>query len=72
MPQTQAPQRSGFKLPAELVNIVGTSAALAAVVAIGSAVVAVLPEPGAWTFAAAYIAPAGLAFAIYWWIAQKL
>ena len=72
MSQTKARQRTGLKLPAELVNIVGTSVALAAVVAIGSAIVTVLPEPGAWAFAAAYLAPAGLAFAIYWWVAQKL
>lgn len=65
-------ERSGLRLPPELVNILGTSAALLGVVATGSAIVAVLPSPDVWQFAAAYLAPGGVAFAIYWWIAQKL
>lgn len=72
MPQTQVRQRTTPKLPSEVVNIVGTSAALAAVVAAGSGIVALLPEPSAWEFAAAYLAPGSLAFLAYWWIAQKL
>lgn len=72
MSQTQVRPRTGIKLPAEVVNIVGTSAALAAVVGIGSAVVSVLSDPSAWEFAAAYLAPGSIAFLAYWWIAQKL
>ncbi|PZQ63559.1 MAG: hypothetical protein DI570_08465 [Phenylobacterium zucineum] len=72
MSQSEVRQRGGVKLPAELVNIAGTTGALAAVVATGSAIVAVMPDPSTWEFAAAYLAPASLAFAIYWWIAQKL
>jgi hypothetical protein len=72
MSQTAARQRAGLKLPPEVINIAGTSGALAAVVATGSAIVAVTPDPSTWEFAAAYLAPASLAFAIYWWIAQKL
>ena len=64
--------RSGGKVPSELVNILGTSAAILAVVGIGSAIVTVMPTPNVWEFAAAYLAPASLAFAVYWWIAQKL
>jgi hypothetical protein len=65
-------QRSGLRLPPELVNIGGTSAAILAVVAAGSGILAVLPSPDVWQTAAAYLAPAGLAFAAYWWIAQRL
>ncbi|WP_068879229.1 hypothetical protein [Phenylobacterium sp. CCH12-B4] len=52
--------RTPVRIPAEVANIVGTSAAILAVVATGSAIVAAVPDPGA------------LAFAVYWWIAQKL
>jgi len=61
-----------FKAPPEFVNILGTSGAILAVVAAGSGIVSLLPDPNAWQFAAAYFAPASLAFAAYWWIAQKL
>ncbi|HET6970524.1 MAG TPA: hypothetical protein VFH92_05310 [Phenylobacterium sp.] len=64
--------RGHGKAPPELINILGTSAAILAVVGTGSAIVTVMPSPSVWEFAAAYLAPASLAFAIYWWIAQKL
>jgi hypothetical protein len=64
--------RQAGKVPSELVNILGTSAAILAVVGAGSAIVTVMPQPGVWETAAAYLAPASLAFAVYWWIAQKL
>jgi hypothetical protein len=67
-----AHERSGFKAPPELVNILGTSGAILAVVAAGSGIVALIPDPGVWQFAAAYGAPASLAYAAYWWIAQRL
>ena len=72
MAQTTTRPKTGFKPPPEVVNIVGTAGAIFAVVATGSGVVALLPEPSLWQTAAAYLAPAGLAFAAYWWIAQKL
>lgn len=72
MPHPTLRDRSGSRLPPELLNILGTSAAILAVVALGSAIVAVLPHPDTWQTAAAYLAPASLAFAIYWWVAQKL
>lgn len=72
MHQTVQRNRAGLRLPAELVNIIGTAAALLGVVATGSAIVSVLPQPDAWQFAAAYLGPAGIAFAAYWWVAQKL
>jgi len=70
--QQASKARPGARIPAELANIVGTSAAILAVVATGSAIVAAWPDLTEWQFAGAYLAPAGLAFAVYWWIAQKL
>ena len=71
MSQTQAHRRAGLKPSPELMSIAGASAALAAVVAAGSGIVAVLPDPSTWELAAAFVAPASLAFAVYWWIAQE-
>ena len=71
MTQTDAP-KGRLKVPTELVNIVGTSLALLGVVATGAAIVSVIPEPSVAQFAAAYLGPASLAFAAYWWVAQKL
>lgn len=64
--------RTGVRIPAEVANIVGTSAAILAVVGTGSAIVAAVPDLNVWQFAGAYLAPASVAFAAYWWIAQKL
>lgn len=72
MPNTTLRGRDGGKVPAEILNILGTSLALLAVVGAGSAILTVLPSPNVWETAAAYLAPASLAFAIYWWVAQKL
>ena len=41
------------------------------VVASGLGLSSVLPDPSPWLIAAAYLAPAGLAFAAYWWVAQR-
>ena len=59
-------------LPAELMNILGLIAALVGVLVTGAAISAVLP-PGAdpWLGVSAYGAPAAIAFAGYWWIAQR-
>lgn len=70
--QKSTKARAGVRVPPELMNIVGTSGAILAVVATGSAVTAALPDPNVWQFAGAYLAPAALAFAAYWWIAQRL
>jgi len=72
MQDTAARGSARFKAPPEFVNILGTSGAILAVVAAGSAIVSLLPDPSVWQFAAAYLAPASLAFAAYWWVAQKL
>lgn len=60
------------QIPKELVAIAGFGAAIFAVVAAGSMISAALPEPvSPWLVASAYLAPASMAFAIYWWIAQR-
>jgi hypothetical protein len=64
--------RTPVRIPAEVANIVGTSIAILAVVATGSAIAAAVPDLSVWQFAGAYLAPGALAFAAYWWIAQKL
>lgn len=60
------------RMPAEILNIGGTAVAILAVVGVGAGLSAALPEPSPWLTAAAYLAPASLAFAAYWWIAQRL
>lgn len=61
------------RVPSEVINIGGTSAAILAVVAAGAGLSSVLPDPASpWMEAAAYLAPGSLAFAAYWWVAQKL
>ena len=60
------------RIPPEIANIAGTSAAILGVVVTGSAIAAAWPHMTAWQFAGAYLAPAAVAFAAYWWIAQKL
>lgn len=72
MSQSMSRNRTGVRLPAEVLNILGTGAAILGVVATGSGIISLLPEPNAWEFAAAYLGPAGVAFAAYWWVAQKL
>ena len=71
MPRTSVRHRSSAKLPPEVANIVGATGAIFAVVATGSGILAVLPDPSMWQTAAAYLAPASLAFAAHWWIAQE-
>ncbi|MFC3069916.1 hypothetical protein [Phenylobacterium soli] len=60
------------RVPAEILNIGGTAAAILAVVMTGAGLSSMLPDPSPWLTAAAYLGPAGLAFAAYWWVAQKL
>jgi hypothetical protein len=60
------------RAPVELATIFGAVAAILFVVAAGAGLTSVLPNPTPWLTVAAFLAPAGLAFAAYWWIAQKL
>jgi hypothetical protein len=58
--------------PLEMAHILGLAAAFLVVVVTGAVISAALPEQSAdWMFGAAYLAPASLAFAAYWWIAQR-
>ena len=59
------------RVPAEIGAIVGAAVAIFFVVASGLGLSSVLPEPSPWLIAAAYLAPASLAFAAYWWVAQR-
>lgn len=71
MAQTRVRERP-VRLPPELINILGVSAAVLGVLAIGSAIAAVLPaDSSAWLAAAGYLTPAGLAYAAFWWISQE-
>lgn len=65
-------RKSSSKGVAEIANVVGTSVAILAVVGAGSAIVAAMPDLGPAGFAAAYLGPGALAYAVYWWVAQKL
>jgi hypothetical protein len=60
------------RVPSEALNVGGTAAAIFGVVATGAGLSATLPDPSPWLMAAAYGAPAGVAFVAYWWVAQKL
>jgi hypothetical protein len=60
------------RVPAEFISVGGGVAAALGVVAVGAGLSAALPEPSPWLTASAYLAPASLAFAAYWWMAQKL
>ena len=60
------------RFPSEIITIGGAAAAILAVVGAGAGLSSALPEASPWLTAASYLAPAGLAFAAYWWIAQKL
>jgi hypothetical protein len=74
MPNTSSRRRAFLQVaPKELVTMGGTAVAALAVVATGAGIAAALPDPASpWLVASAYLAPASIAFAAYWWIAQKL
>jgi len=66
----RAPASSKPRIPPELINIGGSAAGLLAVVAAGAALSDLAPA-SVWFTAASYGAPAGVAFAIYCWIAHR-
>jgi hypothetical protein len=72
MPNAQARRQPWVKLSPEVINILGISAVVLVVLAIGSAISAVLPNPDVWQVTASFAAPASLAFAVHWWMSQKL
>jgi VIT1/CCC1 family predicted Fe2+/Mn2+ transporter len=74
MQHTSAGQKAPLTrhLPQEVAYIVALAVALFMVVVTGAVISAALPAQSAdWMFGAAYLAPASLAFAAYWWIAQR-
>lgn len=61
------------RIPREALNIAGTVLGLFLVVAAGALISEALPpDPSPWLFAGSYLAPGALAFAVYWYIAQRL
>jgi hypothetical protein len=72
MPQA-ASRRLHPPIPRELLTIGGFAAAIFFVVATGAALSGLLPEHAPmWLNAGAYGAPAAVAFAAYWWVAQRV
>jgi hypothetical protein len=68
MPDNSARKR---RMPIEIANLGAGAAACAVVVGAGAGLSSVLPETSPWLTAAAWLAPAGLAFAAWWWAAQR-
>jgi hypothetical protein len=60
------------RAPVDILTVVGGAVTVLGVLAAGAGLSRLLPEPSVWLTAAAYAAPASLAFAAYWWVAQKL
>jgi len=60
--------------PKELINIAGTGLAVLAALALGAALASALPADAhsPFLFAGCFAAPAAAAFAVYWFMAQKL
>ena len=52
-------------------SIGGIAVAVVFVVAAGAGLASLLPDRTPWLIAAAYLAPASLAFTAYWWVAQR-
>jgi len=73
MAQAATRRVDGIAVPREILAMGGFGAAILFVVASGAALSSVLPAHAAmWMNAGAYGAPAAIAFAAYWWVAQKL
>ena len=68
MAQANAERGRSFRIAPSVLNIMGLAGAIFAVLATGSLISGLLPDPGAGELAASYLAPAGLAFAAFWWI----
>jgi hypothetical protein len=68
MPNNSARKR---RMPFEMAQVAAGAAAFAVVVAMGAGLSSVVPAPSPWLTAAAWLAPAGLAFAAWWWATQR-
>lgn len=72
MPDSAVRKLHAPALPRELVAMIGFGGAILAVVAAGAGLSSLLPvHAGMLLNAGAYGAPAAIAFAIYWWMAQR-
>ncbi len=73
MPQAATRRLALPAVPREFVAIAGFAGATVVVVASGAGLSRLLPQHAEFSLiAGAYAAPAAVAFAIYWWVAQKL
>jgi hypothetical protein len=73
MTEAAVRRADGIAIPREIMAMGGFAAAIFFVVASGAALSSVLPAHASmWLTAGAYGAPAAIAFAAYWWVAQKL
>ena len=68
----QARPRAEARTAPDLGIILSATGALIAIVAIGSGIAALLPDPDVWQLASAFLAPASLAFVAWWWATQKV
>jgi hypothetical protein len=67
-----APKSVRARVGADLTTLAAVAGAALAVLGSGAAISSVLPSPASpWLFAGAYAAPGAIAFAVYWWIAQR-
>jgi hypothetical protein len=72
MPEA-ATRRAPAPIPREIVTMASFGGAILFVVASGAGLSSLLPEHASmWLNAGAYGAPAAIAFAAYWWMAQRL
>jgi len=73
MAQAATRRVDGIAIPREILAMGGFAGAGLFVVASGAGLASVLPaHAGMWMSAGAFGAPASIAFAAYWWAAQRL
>ena len=72
MAQASSRRADGMAIPREIRGMAGFAGATAFVVASGAGLSSLLPgHASMWMSAGAYGAPAAIAFAAYWWAAQR-
>jgi hypothetical protein len=72
MAERLARTRNGIPLSSDVLNMLIMAAAAVAVVALGFACAAAVPDKASpWLSLSAFAAPAGLAFLAYWWMDQR-
>jgi hypothetical protein len=73
MSEVAARRGSAPPIPSEIVTMAAFAGAIFFVVVSGAGLSSLLPEHASmWLNAGAYGAPAAIAFAAYWWVAQRM